>query len=403
LENEASKLHIPTLLAWDRMKPGHARIALLGLPGANEAIVDAWLRELGASNQVNRGSSENQGALLDNIRQAWFGGDLNQNYQLDPMERRLMSQNANRNRSASGISNGLPNESVALTPLQRYLTWYSGHRNLTRNGTPRVNLNDPDLSTLHRNLSAVWSADRANFVIAMRQFGPGSGAPNAGSLSSMPTASPQVETVQNWSPDLSKSAVYTFRSPLDLVGAVVDLPPAITSSNAKGKPGLITSAKRFVLSSFSSDLSDVRNYLNNILDTAAIDFAPISVGRIDAYEAPLEVLAGVPGLDLTLAQRIVQHRSGAINTVKTDDGLGTIAWLVDVMELAKLKELEPYLTGRSDVYSVQSIGYRDNKSAVYRITAVIDASENPTQLRNSKIWQPWDRGFSIDELIGSKP
>ena len=88
---------------------------------------------------------------------------------------------------------------------------------------------------------------------------------------------------------------------------------------------------------------------------------------------------------------------------KTDDSHDTIAWLVDVMDIAKLKELEPFLASRSDVYSVQSIGYRDNQSAIYRVTATIDACESPARLRNAKVWHPWGRGFSIEQLVDSKP
>ncbi len=399
LENESAKLHIPTLLAWDRMKPGHARLTLLGLPGTNEAIVDVWLRELGVSNPINKqDAASRQSILRDDIKQAWFGGDLNQNYRLDPMERRLMSQNMGT-RSAQSPVDSSPNPATAvspLSPLQHYLTWVSGHRNRTRNGTPRVNLNDPDLAKLHRELLTIWPLERVNFVIAMRQYGPGGVAPQMASA-------PQIEWVQNWSPDLSKSAIYSFRSALELVGEVVDLPPGIGSNESSGKTGTTTSVKRIVRSPFSSDLSDARNYLGSLLDTVTVDSSPASIGRVDASEAPFEVLAGVPGMDLTLAQRIVQLRSEASNTRRTEDGTDTIAWLVDAMDLTKLKELEPYLSSRSDVYSVQSIGYRDNRSAVYRMTATIDACEIPAQLRNSKVWHAWDRGFSVEQLTDSKP
>ena len=140
-----------------------------------------------------------------------------------------------------------------------------------------------------------------------------------------------------------------------------------------------------------------------MLDDVTVELSPISEGRIDVTEAPVEVLAGIPGLDLLLAQRIVQHRSGSTKPSGTTQEQDTIAWLVDVVDLAKLKELEPYLTCRSDVYSVQAIGYRDNQSAVYRTTATIDSRRNPTQFRNQKVWHPWDRGFSIEQLADSKP
>lgn len=183
----------------------------------------------------------------------------------------------------------------------------------------------------------------------------------------------------------------------------MDLPVAITANPSSSPTNQTSPAKRTLRNPFSSDLSEVRNYLGRVLDDVTADMSPISEGRIDATEAPIEVLAGVPGLDLSLAQRIVQHRTGSTNTSGKAQEQDTIAWLVDVVDLAKLKELEPYLTCRSDVYSVQAVGYRDNQSAVYRITATIDARQNPTQFRNQKVWHPWDRGFPIEQLADSKP
>ena len=459
LENESAKLHIPTLISWDQRMPGHARTTLLGLPGVNESMVDAWLREIGVSSQVDKGGSQNQLASLDDLRHAWFGGDLNQNYQLDPLELRLASQLINKNQGTPQPTSST-NQASGFKPLQRHVTWTSGHRNATRDGQLRIYLNDPDLQALHRQLSLVWSADWANFVIAMRQFGPSNGAsntpsqaspksndsnspatsapkpqppippappitppailipltpstpttpstpaatpttPNQGSTATTPAA---VEVVQNWPPDFGVAASFTFRSPLDLVGAVVDL-PAVNASNPSGSPSNQPSpAKRTLRNPFSSDLSEVRNYLGRVLDDVTVELSPILEGRIDITEAPVEVLAGVPGLDLSLAQRIVQYRTGSTNTSGKNREQDSIAWMVDVVDLAKLKELEPYLTSRSDVYSVQAVGYRDNQSAVYRITATIDARQNPTQFRNQKVWHPWDRGFPIDQLADSKP
>ncbi len=47
LENESAKIHIPTLLKWDQLRPGWARAVLIGLPGAEESTVDGWLLMLG--------------------------------------------------------------------------------------------------------------------------------------------------------------------------------------------------------------------------------------------------------------------------------------------------------------------------------------------------------------------
>jgi len=112
---------------------------------------------------------------------------------------------------------------------------------------------------------------------------------------------------------------------------------------------------------------------------------------------------GVPGIDAQLAQRMVQQRR---SLAATPEALGSIAWLFQngVVDIQKFREIEPFLTHRSDVYSVQSIGFRENPSTlspspVYRCTVTIDARQIPASLRNPKIWHPWDRGFSSESLM----
>lgn len=174
------------------------------------------------------------------------------------------------------------------------------------------------------------------------------------------------------------------------------------SSNASNQTGQPSTTKQILRNPFSSDLGEVRNYLGRLLDAVTVDISPFSEGRVDVSDAPVAVLAGVPGLDFPTAQRLVQQRSASTSATSTQQ-TESIAWLLEVVDVNKLKELEPYITCRSDVYSVQSVGYRDSQSAVYRITATIDARQNPTQLRDQKVWHPWDRGFPIEQLTDLKP
>ncbi len=416
LENESSKIHLPSLLEWDRRFPGHARATLLALPGATEPLVDAWLRGLGVTSRrnANGGSSllerleagretKDAKSQTNQLRSMWYGGDLNQNYRLDPLELRIAEQMfAQQSSSASTSSASLSAtsglESASLPPAwQRYVTWHSGQRNETRAGQPRINLNEVNLPSLHQKLIAVWPSDWANFVIAMRQYGPAP-APAPAPASAGGTAPAVTEST---SPDFSKPASYSFKSPLDLVGAVVQVPvtnpqpPADGRSNVTSKP---------IRNPFSSDLSEIRNYLGRVLDTATTDSSPFTTGRIDVSEAPAVVIASVPGIDLALAQRIVQQRASNSGS-SANEPRDTIAWLLDggLVDIAKLKAVEPYLSSRNDVYTVQSIGYRDSLSPVYRCTVTIDARQIPAQIRHHQIWHPWDRGFSMDQLHSSTP
>ena len=68
-ENESAKLHLPTLLEWDRRMPGHARTTLLALPGATEQLVDTWLRGLGVTKR--RGGTNGASSLLIGLRPTW--------------------------------------------------------------------------------------------------------------------------------------------------------------------------------------------------------------------------------------------------------------------------------------------------------------------------------------------
>jgi hypothetical protein len=411
-ENESAKLHIPTLLAWNREAPGQARRVLLALPGATEQIVDAWLRSLGVTAQAD-GAIGGQ-ALIDRLaagrqnriqnseeaqlRMLWFGGDLNQNYRLDPIENRLVEQLSGQSgvdrpttTTNSGLSGSTLNSSPPLA-WQRFLTWDSGQRNETRQGQPRVYLNEGNLQTLYQKLIAVWPADWANFVIAWRQYGPIRAV--VGSESTLPIESP--------SPDFTQPASFTLSSPLDLVGAVVQIPVANLPPEPDGTRRGAT--KQTLRNPFSSDIAEVRNYLGKILDEATTDAGLFVTGRVDVSEAPVEVLAGIPGIDADLARRIVQQRSSS-SAATTSEPRDTLAWLLEggTVDMERLRTIEPYLASRNDVYSVQAVGYRDHLSPVYRCTVTIDARQLPSQIRNFRIWHPWDRGFSMDQLSSTSP
>jgi hypothetical protein len=413
LENESAKLHMPTLLEWDQRFPGHARATLLALPGATEQLVDAWLRGVGITKQpvaANGGSalldrlesnreSSDQASDTDQLKALWFGADLNQNYRLDPLEVRLSEQlftpqpGGSRTASANlGPANA--SASTALPPAwMRFVTWHSGARNETRIGQARVNLNEANLQALHQKLTAIWPADWANFVIAIRQYGPVANAALAGTTTPIAT--------ENSSPDFSKPAAFTLKTPLDLIGAVVQVSVTNPQPTADGKSNVTTKRIR---NPFSSDMSDVRNYLGRVLDTSTTDPRPFTIGRVDVSQAPAVVLSGVPGIDAALAQRIVQQRTSSTGA-SSSEPRDTIAWLLEggLLDVAKLKVLEPYISCRNDVYTVQSVGYRDHLSPVYRCTATIDARQLPAQIRNYQIWHPWDRGFTMDQLNRPAP
>ncbi len=421
IENESAKLSIPMMLNIETLRPGHFRSVLLALPGMDEEATDAFLDQLGVRrlNGANRQNTpisgaidptlrNEQGASRDRVRALWYGGDLNQNYRLDPIELQLMDK-LSRSEAGAVPSRSGSSSDPRWQPLKRYLTWMNGERNERPNGIPRIYLNQPNLQQLHQQLLAVYPAEVANFVIAYRQYGPSGGkatpsrstiassaaSPSKGSVSG-PSPNEVTISANEFVPVWTAPGTFIIQSPLDLVGVTVPLP-------ADGVPSKPSRAPKKVLRSpFSSDMGGNRNYLGTWLSETTVVDAPFREGRVDVSEAPAEVLQGIPGIDAMLAQRIVEQRRSAANN---PDAMNSLAWLLEtgVVEVQKLRELEPFLTTRSDVYSVQSIGFRDNRSPVYRCTVTIDARRIPASVLDLKVWHPWDRGFDIDSLNSITP
>lgn len=399
LQNEAAKLHIPTLLAWDAQVPGHAKNTLMNLPRATEASVDAWLQSLPSSPSarpldgswpISDSSAGMSGQLpaasfapgristiQDQLNYLWLGGDLNQNYVWDPLERKLdpvLPFGFTAPNHTSESQSTLAVEPAVPIGWKNFLTWHSGHRNENIYGQPRIYLNEPDLTLLHQRLLSSWPVEWANFVIAYRQFG---ATRQVRSLSATPPAT--------WIPDLSTPAAQTLTSVLELV----DIELRIPASTGQGE--------LLLASPISTESVRAGDDLERLLDEATVSAADVRIGQIDVTQAPEEVLVGaLGGMSRELAKKIVQSRAMR----PTDQASrGTIAWLLEakLVNLDQLRALEPFLTARSDVYSVQAIGYRDARSAVCRCTVTIDATQVPAALRHPQFWQNWDRGFPIDQ------
>lgn len=360
LENESAKIHIPTLLQWDRLQPGQANKSLMNLPGASSELVTLFLEYCRSPNQQPK-----QAITPDRIAWLWNGGDWNQNYRIDPIESQLNSFRSETNRNSRAAAS-VATENSTIAGWQQYLTWDNGQRNENWNGQRRIYLNESNLQKLHAELLDLWPEPWANFVILYRQYG---GVPRSAATKTTSTASIPV-------PDFQKGATTTLRSSLDLIDMVVRIP-----SNS-GPPTLI-------LSPFLSESLQQGDYFGRIIDEVTVSPDEYLVGLIDVNEAPVEVLMAVPGMTQSLAQRCVQSRQGA----QSPSDRRHVGWLVSqgLCDLPTFKKLYPYLCARSDVFRIQVLGYRDDLSPTYRATVVLDGRVRPAQARNFQHWQNWGR------------
>ncbi|MEY2612475.1 MAG: hypothetical protein RL069_1287, partial [Planctomycetota bacterium] len=499
-ESEGGKLHIPTLLKWNQLRPGIARTILLQLPDADEESIDAWLAQFGvrtvaavAQDTLAQASSsglqsptqrKQRTEAADRLRLRWFGGDLDQNYQIDPWEDALLgkllvdptgSLNANPmlrdlsklNSTPANNSNATGEDLTDATSEQSgnawkgYLSWVQGERNEKPDGKPKIALNQPDLRKLHQELSQALSVGQANFIVAMRQYGPGIGnrtrtgsnAPNSissNSTSRNPTSPPPTApnanrsalapnsrlpidgsgrprsqsaqspstrassskasvTADQWTPNWQDPPRYQLTSVLEVIDVNLDASPIggaarsasssqsatspSSSAGGSGTQGNAASQGNSITSPWASGTPEFRSSIRKLLDETTLQPQPIIEGRIDFTTAPAIVLAAVPGIDPALAQKIIQTRQEAALR-GPEESIESIAWLLEkgLVDARKLVELEPFLTTRSDVFSLQSVGFRDEKSPVFRCTVVIDARQIPAQVRDVQVWHPWDRG-----------
>ncbi len=119
-------------------------------------------------------------------REKLFGLDLNANFRADDWEADLASS---RDPRAS--------QRHAQLPWSRCLTVYSGERDESFEGQPRILLNQSDLGALHRELAAVLEPSWANFIVAYRQYGPYSGSEAGTDASSLSVDLSQAAAVQH--------------------------------------------------------------------------------------------------------------------------------------------------------------------------------------------------------------
>lgn len=394
-ECESAKLNLGALLQWDARRPGAAREALLQLSGMTESAADAvldWIdddaqrRQFGAEADYYAGLGVPYGprnslpTSLDELllvrevsRQLLFGDLAAADYSAA---------------SSPDFASRLPfgNQATARrlgqtqAPWVAMLTVYSAERNVARDGSPRIDLNQDDLAKLHSQLRSLLDRAQADFVVAYRQFGPyGSGAgrpssPRDGSRQVRRSGNDAQEEDETASPtqsrvrlDLSLPASRRIGSVIELIGARVQL------RDRSGRPGPVLS------SPFGADRYDIQQYLPKLLDRTTTEASKVIHGRININLAPVDVLRGIPGIDDSIAQRIFAARGSSVEG--TDPGRQTTAWLLTegIVDLQQMEQLLPYITTGGDVFRARVEGFFDDGGPVARADVVIDATASPAR------------------------
>lgn len=389
--DESSKLNLWTLLLQNQQFPGHARKALLNLPGADSTTVDALLAPFlqSANNtsslQDRLPNESDPQAQQRRLAQLWTGLDWDQNYQVDPLEFALAAS-ANDNSiptdgPARSVDNYLASNAGAETPMLPWrdlVTLSSGSRNENRLGQPRIHLNDSNLSRLQRRLDAIWDSERSRFVIAALQYGlqpQPQPQPSNTITSSSSSSNTDAIAPPTWTPDLAVPFANRLSSPLDMVDAVVRVP------HAQEQPLVL-------LSPFSSANPSWSDYLDALLDDTTLFPGPMIHGQVNINQAPLAVLLGIPEMSSEMATKIIRQRE---QRPRSNTDFHSVSWLLteNVLSLAEAKTILPWINSGGDCFTAQVVGQLDNNSPTHRCSVTLDARQQPATAHQVQLWHPW--------------
>jgi hypothetical protein len=157
-------------------------------------------------------------------------------------------------------------------------------------------------------------------------------------------------------------------------------------------PGAPANAPRIVVPCPLNDPAKLQQLLPLLLDKTTNSQGGEAIPRININTAPYEVLLAIPGMTETDANAILSARG---NRDYTDLATLTGAWAVmeGAIKPATYAAMEKYITGRSSVFRVQSVGYFSQGGPVARVEAVIDASLSQPRILYFRDLTDLGRGF----------
>lgn len=410
LEDESSRLNMNMLLIADTAVPNGGRTLLMSLPGMTEEVADAildWIdedddaREFGAefsdyystlspAYEPRNGPLQTVEELLlvaGVTPQLLFGADFNRNGMIDQHEQ-TMSTSLGLT-TATDLATSDPTGSTNRG-LSAYLTLYSNERNASSDGFPRIHLNNEDLQALHDELSEIFSAEWANFIVAYRLYGPTEGGNgNAG----------QGESAADLQLDLSQPPQASFGQVLDLIGATVTI--------QQGGQGGNNQQSTVINSPFQNDVLSMATYMTSLMDNCSVSDSESIPGRINVNEAARELLLGIPAVDaasgeLIMSEELVDQIVELRASVTEDNAVARSneSWLLSeaVVNLEQMKALMPFVCGGGDVFRCQIVGYFQGGGPSSRAEVVFDAtSTEPREL----FWRDIShlgRGYALETL-----
>jgi type II secretory pathway component PulK len=383
LTDEGGKININALM---KISAQRAHDVLMGLPNMTDEIAYSILDWIDPDDDPGPGGAENdyysglsppyrcKNGPLDTPEEMllirgvtpplFLGNDLNRNGILDPGE----------DDGTGVVSQG----------WSAYLTVYSRELNLANDGTQRVFINDNALSSLYTNLETPLGQELATYIILYRRFG-----------EAQPGTRPTVPLTGTQGSQALAQATQG--------GRANTLSSFFTLANSKAVdvtlPGTPSTTVRFT--NPLQDTSTRRQLLPILFDKVTTKNSPEIPARVNVNTAPRAVLSAllpaVSGFTDTDVQTIIDRRPTPNSPDGNDPIFQTPAWLLTEANLdpTNLSGLEQYITARSLVYRIQSIGYFDGGGPTARIEAVIDGNNQRPRIVSWHDLTELGKGFDI--------
>jgi hypothetical protein len=400
LEDESTRLNVNALVVADQLQENAGRDLLMGLPGMTEDVADAildWMdeddeaRDYGAEASYYQGLSppyRPKNGPLDTVEelllvrgvtpQLMFGSDTNRNGMVDVHETSASGVPGAAAVTTGSIAQAL--DDATSSSMDRgwsgYLTLYSMEKNVNASGAPRIDLNQDDLQALYDSLAATLNEDWAKFIILYRQNG----------ASDSSEAGEDIGAAGDL--DLTKEGGNKFTQVLDLIGAKVQL-PATNGGEAK-----------VIAPVFGETLAEMIVYMPILMDNVAVNANPTIPGRINVNQAPRAILAGIPGMEDTIVDEILNQRSFESTTDAEAAAREHETWLLTsgIVTLEQMKQLVPFICAGGDVYRAQIVGYYEDGGAAARAEVIFDATGAVPRVVSLRDISHLGRGYPLEML-----
>jgi DNA uptake protein ComE-like DNA-binding protein len=400
LEDESTRLNINALVVIDQLQENAGRDLLMGLPGMTEDVADAimdWMdaddeaRDYGAESSYYQGLDPPyavKNGPLDTVEelllvrgvtpQLLFGTDTNRNGMVDAHETSGMATSGATGAASLSTTSTPGGTSTSMDRgWSGYLTLNSMEKNVNSSGAPRIDLNQDDLEALYESISTTLNEDWAKFIVLYRQ----NGAANSTETGN------DISTVGDM--DFTKQGSTKFTQVLDLIGAKVQI-PATDGGEAK-----------VIAPVFGNTVPEMLLYMPLLMDNVAVNTNPTIPGRININQAPRAILQGIPGMEDTIVDEIINQRR--VDTSSSEEEAAARqheTWLLTsgIVTLDQMKQLEPFLCGGGDVFRAQIVGYYEDGGAAARAEVIFDATGAVPSVVSLRDISHLGRGYPLEML-----